>query len=120
MARAQVQAELERDMAGEMTNQVVEQMQLNSYVMIAPEIVVSNIGIVAYEPCEDHNKVQIHNNMDVETATELRSIVELLVSRWELFDRLEHVRIHPDFIPWRPGSIENGQILCGSLQLRHG
>ena len=43
--------------------------------MIAPEIVVSNIGIVAYEPCEDHNKVQIHNNMDVETATELRSIV---------------------------------------------
>ena len=61
VARAQIQAELERDMTGEMTNHVEEQMQLNSYVMIAPEIVVSTIGIVAYEPCEDHNKVQIHN-----------------------------------------------------------
>ena len=46
---------------GEMTDHVVEQMQLNLYVMIAPEIVFSNIGIVEYEPCEDHNKVQIHN-----------------------------------------------------------
>ena len=49
MARAQVQAELERDRAGEVTNQLVEQMQLSSYVMIAPEIVVGNVGIVANE-----------------------------------------------------------------------
>ena len=59
MARAQVQTELERDVAGEMTSQVVEQMQLNLHVTIAPEIVVSNIGIVANEPCEDHNKVHL-------------------------------------------------------------
>ena len=74
---------------------------------------VSSDDIVVYEPCEDHNRVQIHNNMDNETATELRNIVELLVSRWELFDRLKHVRIHPDFIPWRPGSDENGLVLYG-------
>ena len=53
--------------------------------------------------------------MDIIAATELRSMVELLVFRWELFDRLEHVRIHPNIIPLRPGSVENGQILCGKV-----
>ena len=55
-----------------MTSQVVEQMQLNSYVMIAPDIVVSNVGIVANEPCEYmceyHNKVRIYHNLATETA----------------------------------------------------
>ena len=54
-ARALAQAELERDMAGV----IVEQLQLNSYVMIAPKIVVSNGGIVANESCEYYNKVRI-------------------------------------------------------------
>ena len=58
VARAQVQAELERDVAGELTNQEVEQMQLDTYVMIAPDIVVSNVGIVACEPFEYYNKVR--------------------------------------------------------------
>ena len=91
--------------------------------MTAPDISVDSVDmvIVEYEPCEDRNKMQMNNDMNVETVTELRSMAELLVSWWELFDRLEDVRINPNFIPWRPGSIENyDQILCGLLQLRHG
>ena len=48
-------------------------------------------------------------------AAELRSMVELLVSQSELFDCLEHVRNHPDFIPLRPGSVKDGQILSGKV-----
>ena len=84
--------------------------------MSVPVIAVSSVNIVSYEPCEYHNKVQKYNSMDDETATELQGIAELLGFRRELFDRSEHVRIHPDFISWRPGSIENDRILCGSLQ----
>ena len=50
----------------------------------------------------------------------MSNMVEMLISQRELFERLEDMWIHPDFVSWRPGSIENGQILCGSLQLRHG
>ena len=58
MARAQVQAGLESDVEGEKTNQVVEQVQLDSNAMTAPAIVVSNVSVVAYEPCEHYNKVR--------------------------------------------------------------
>ena len=74
--------------------------------MSVPDTTVSRVNIVSYEPCEYHNKVQMYNNMDNETATELRSIAGLLVFRRELFDRFEHVQIHLDFTLWRPGSVE--------------
>ena len=88
----------------------MDRTKLEPCVMTVPDILVDSVSIVSNEPCEDCNKVHIYNNMHAETATERRSMVEMLVSRLELFDRLKHVRIHPDFIPWRPGCIENDQI----------
>ena len=46
--------------------------------MSAPDSAVSSVSIVLYEPCEYHNKIQRYNNMDDETATELRSTAALL------------------------------------------
>ena len=71
---------------------------------------------VAHEPHQYYNKGQMYHNLNTEAAAKLTSMVEMLISRRELLERLEHVWIRPDFISWRPGIIENDQFLCGSLE----
>ena len=60
-----------------------------------------------------HNKVRGYHNLATETAVELSSRCEILISRRKLFEYIELVRIHPDFSPGRPGSDVNDPILRG-------
>ena len=59
MAQAQLQAGLEREAAKEMMDARMEQAQLDTNVMIAPDIVISNVSTVEYELCEHHNNVNM-------------------------------------------------------------
>jgi hypothetical protein len=111
VAQAQLQAGLERDVAREMMDSMMEQLQLDSYVMLAPEIVDNNTGIVAHELHEYHNKVQMHHDLAAEATAEPRSNGDILVSRRGLFEGIEHVRIDPGFSSWRPASSEDDLIL---------
>ena len=111
VAQAQLQAGLERDVAREMMDSMMEQLQLDSYVMLAPEIVDNNTGIVAHELHEYHNKVQMHHDLAAEATAEPRSNGDILVSRRGLFEGIEHVRIDPGFSYWQPASSEDDLIL---------
>lgn len=90
---------------------MMEQLQLDSYVMLAPEIVDNNTGIVAHELHEYHNKVQMHHDLAAEATAEPRSNGDILVSRRGLFEGIEHVRIDPGFSSWRPATSEDDLIL---------
>ena len=89
VARTQLQAELERDVAGEMVHVMKEHWQPESYVMIAPEIIANDTGIVAYELREHHNEVQKYSIKHNEPTTELRGVGVTLEARRDRFERPE-------------------------------
>ena len=82
--------------------QKMERTQFISYVMIALDTVINNVGIVVYEPCEYYNKVQRYSSLAIETAAELLSKGEVQVSGREQFERLECGQIRPEIAAWRP------------------
>ena len=72
--------------------------------------------LVAYEPCEYHNKVRLHHNLTTETDVKLLSRCEILISGRELFKCIELARIHPGFSSGRPVSDENDLVMWRKLQ----
>ena len=60
--RAQLQTELERDVAGEITTLEVERTQVDPYITTVLDIDINSGSIVAHEPSEYYNKGQEHHN----------------------------------------------------------
>ena len=96
----------------EMVDSMMEQLQPDVYVAIAPEIVDNNNTIVAHEPREHHSKVQMHHKLVAEATAEPRNNGILLVSRREQCESFEYDKIQPEFMAWRHGSLEDALAIC--------
>ena len=89
-----------------MKDAMMEQVQLNTYVMIAPDIVVNNVSTVSYELCEYHNNVKMNYNLAVETPAELLVTGVRVITQRELFENIEEPWIQPEIGAWRRGNRE--------------
>ena len=89
-----------------MKDAMMEQVQLNTYVMIAPDIVVNNVSTVSYELCEYHNNVKMNYSLAVETSAELLVTGVRVITQRELFENIEEPWIQPEIGAWRRGNRE--------------